>query len=290
MLGGQDACQLVSGSLVSALEHHARALLRRREGGQNVGGGARQTDSALVDQRVILQGLVGHGDQRLAVALERAAHGQVTRGVQLLDAGDHAGGLDLDGHIAVLQHALDGQGIAVLGDLASVGHLGQVQLLGDLGANLSGIAVDGLTAGQDDVVLLHAVGVDTGGDDLGGGVGVGAAELTGGDQDALVHAHGHQLTQHAFCGRGAHGERDDLAAQLVLQGQGGFHGVQVVGVDDGLHGGTIQGAVGVHCHLTGGIGNLLHSNKNFHFTFYLLNYLTPRWLEMTMRWTSEVPS
>ena len=63
-----------------------------------------------------------------------------------------------------------------------------------------------------------------------------------------------------------------------------------VGVDDGLHRGTIQGAVGVHCHLTGGIGNLLHSNKNFHFTFYLLNYLTPRWLEMTMRWTSEVPS
>ena len=76
-------------------------------------------------------------------------------------------------------------------------------------------------------------------------------------------AHGHQLTQHAFCGRGAHGERHDLAAQLVLQSQSGLNGVQVVGVDDGLHGGTIQGAVGVHCHLTGGIGNLLHSNNEF---------------------------
>ena len=90
MLGGQDACQLVGGSLVSALEHHARALLRRREGGQNVGGRTRQADGALVDQGVILQRLIGHGDQRLAVRLERAANGQVTRLVQLLDAGDHA--------------------------------------------------------------------------------------------------------------------------------------------------------------------------------------------------------
>ena len=77
MLGGQDAGQLVGGSLVSALAHHARALLRRREGGQNIGGRTVQTDGALVDQGVILQGLVGHSDQRLAVALERAAHGQV---------------------------------------------------------------------------------------------------------------------------------------------------------------------------------------------------------------------
>ena len=92
MLGGQDACQLVGGSLVSDLEHHARALLMRREGGQNVGGRTGQTDGALVDQGVILQGLIGHGDQRLAVRLERAANGQVTRLVQLLDAGDHAGG------------------------------------------------------------------------------------------------------------------------------------------------------------------------------------------------------
>ena len=57
------------------------------------------------------------------------------------------------------------------------------------------------------------------GDDLGGGVGIGAAELTGGDQDTLVHAHGHQLTQHTLGGRGTHGEGHDLAAQLVLQGQ-----------------------------------------------------------------------
>ena len=134
-----------------------------------------------------------------------------------------------------------------------------MQLLSDLGADLSGIAVDGLTAGQNDVVLLHAVGVDGGGDDLGGGVGIGAAELAGGDQDALVHAHGHQLTQHALGGRGTHGERHDLAAQLVLQSQSGLDGVQVIGVDDGLHGRTVQSTIGIHGHLTGGIGDLLYT-------------------------------
>ena len=165
-----------------------------------------------------------------------------------------------------------------------------MQLLSDLGADLSGIAIDGLTAGQNDVVLIHTVGVDAGGDDLGGGVSIGAAELTGGNQDTLVHAHGHQLTQHTLGGRGTHSEGHDLAAQLVLQGQSGLDGVHIIGVDDGLHGRTVQSTIGVHSHLTGGIGNLLHSNNNFHFALYLLNYLTPRWLAMTMRWTSEVPS
>ena len=236
---------------------------------------------------MILQCLVGHGDQGLAISLKGAAHGQVTGLIQLLDAGDHAGGLDLHGHVAVLQHTLHGQGIAVLGDLAGIGDLGQMQLLSDLGAHLGGITVDGLTAGQDDVILVHAVGVDAGGDDLGGSVSIGAAELTGGDEDALVHAHGHQITEHAFCGRGTHGEGHHLAAQLVLQGQSSLNGVQVIGVDDGLHGRTVQGAIGVHCHLTGGIGNLLYCYKNFHG--FSSSY-RPILAEITMRWTSLVPS
>ena len=135
-----------------------------------------------------------------------------------------------------------------------------MQFLSDLGTHLSGIAVDGLTASQDDIVLLNAVGIDGGGNDLGGSVGVGAAELTGGDQNAFVHAHGHQLTQHALGGRRTHGERHDLAAQLVLQSQSGLDSVQVIGVDDGLHGRTIQRTIGIHGHLTGGIGDLLNSN------------------------------
>ena len=70
----------------------------------------------------------------------------ITGLIQLLDAGDQAGGVDLDGHVAILQHTLDGEGVALLLDLSGIGDLGQMQLLSDLGADLSGIAIDGLTA------------------------------------------------------------------------------------------------------------------------------------------------
>ena len=133
MLLGQDAGQSIAGGLVGALQHHAGALLGGREGGQDVGGGAAQADGVLVDEGMILQGVVVEDLVGLGVALEDAAHAHVTGGVQLLDAGDEAGGLDLDGHVAVLQHSLDGEGVALLGDLGGVGHLGQAQLLGDLG-------------------------------------------------------------------------------------------------------------------------------------------------------------
>ena len=74
MLGGQDACQLVGSLLTGALEHHAGALLRRRKGGQNVGGRAGQTDGALVDQGMILQSLIGHGDQGLGIGFKGPGH------------------------------------------------------------------------------------------------------------------------------------------------------------------------------------------------------------------------
>ena len=132
------------------------------------------------------------------------------------------------------------------------------------GAHLGGVAVDGLTAAEDDVVLVHAQVLDGGGQNLGGGEGVGAAELTGGHQHGLVHAHGLQLQQHTGGGRGTHRHGDDGAAQLVLQGQGGLHGVHIVGVDDGLHGGAVQRAVGVDGDLAGGVGHLLDTYDKLH--------------------------
>ena len=87
--------------------------------------------------------------------------------------------------------------VAVLGDVGGVSDLGQVQLLSDLGTHLGGIAVDSLTAAQHDVVLLHADLVDGSGQDLGSSVGIGTAELTGGNQIGLISAHGQQ--PHAAC-------------------------------------------------------------------------------------------
>ena len=165
---------------------------------------------------MILQVLIAQSGQGLAVGRQDAADGHIAGLVELLDAGQQAGSLDLDGHVAVLQHTLDGDGVAVLLDVGSVGDLRQVQLLSDLGTDLSGIAVDGLTAAHHDIVLLNTQGAQSGGQNLGGSVGIGTAELTGGNQHALVSAHGHQLTQHTGSGRGAHGDNGDLAAGGVL--------------------------------------------------------------------------
>src|SRR5699024_12089304 len=54
----QQLCsQLGSSILVCAFQHAALALLRRREGLEDVGRRALQTDGVYLDQRIILQGV-----------------------------------------------------------------------------------------------------------------------------------------------------------------------------------------------------------------------------------------
>src|SRR5699024_4813929 len=141
---------------------------------------------------------------------------------------------------------------------------GHTQLLSDLGTDLGGIAVDGLTAAEHDVVVVHADLLDGSSQDLRSGVSIGTAELTGGDQNGLVAAHGQQLAEHTLGGRGAHGDHHDLAAGGVLDPQSGLDSSQVVVVGDGSHGGTVHGAVFLHRHHTGGIRDLLDTNDCFH--------------------------
>ena len=216
---------------------------------------------------MILQGVVVQNGHGLGVALKHTGDAHVTRSIELLDAGDQARSLSLDGHVAVLEHALDGQGVAFLLHIGGVGDLGQVQLLSDLRTDLSGITIDSLTAAEDDVVVIETDGVESGGKDLGGGVSIGTAELTGRNEIAVISAHGHQLAQHTFCRRGTHGDDGDLAAQLILELESGLNGVHIIGVDDGLHGSAVQGTIGIDGNLTGGIGDLLNANKNLHYIF-----------------------
>ncbi|CAN3966064.1 DUF3108 domain-containing protein, partial [Dysosmobacter welbionis] len=136
VLGGQNGSQLLAGLFAGTLQHLAGALLGRGEALEDVGGRALQADGGGVDQGMILQLLIVKGLQRLVVGGIDAVDAHIAGLVQLLDAGKQAGSLDLDGHVAVLQHPLDGDGVAVLGDVGGVGHLGQVQLLSDLGAHL----------------------------------------------------------------------------------------------------------------------------------------------------------
>ena len=139
-----------------------------------------------------------------------------------------------------------------------------MQLFGNLGANLRGVAVDSLTAAHYYVVLLNAQVVNARGNYLAGGIGIAAAEFTAAYQHTFVRAHGQQLTQHAHRRRGTHGNNNNLAAGLVLKLEGGFNGVHVVRVGYGLHGGTVQRAVRIDGNLTGGIGNLFYTYYNFH--------------------------
>ena len=82
-----------------------------------------------------------------------------------------------------------------------------------------------------------------------------------------------------------------LPAGGVLDLQGGLQSVHVVGVGDGLYGSAVQSTIGIDSHLAGGYpGTCLIETMIFILTFTSYPYFTPRWLEMTIRWTSEVPS
>src|SRR5699024_2037591 len=75
----QQLCsQLGSSVLVCAFQHAALALLRRREGLEDVGRRALQTDGVNLDQRIILQGVVVVYFYRLLVAVEDTANRHVT--------------------------------------------------------------------------------------------------------------------------------------------------------------------------------------------------------------------
>ena len=165
-----------------------------------------------------------------------------------------------------------------------------MEFFGDLRSDLGRIAVNGLPSAEDNVVILHADGVDRGGDNLTGGIGIGAAEFAGGYQIRLIRAHGQRFPEHSGGGGGSHGDDDHFAAGLVLDFQGGFQRVHVVGIGDGLHGGAVQRAVLVDGDFAGGVRNLFDGNNNFHSVPFASSYFTPRRLAMTMRWTSEVPS
>ena len=105
-----------------------------------------------------------------------------------LDAVQQAGSLHLDHHVAVFQHTLHGQGVAVFLDVGNVGHLRQVQLLCDLRANLSGIAIDCLTAAEDNVLDVYKRQTQEKVDAIVGAITPGLKEDLCADCDLIVEA------------------------------------------------------------------------------------------------------
>ena len=137
-------------------------------------------------------------------------------------------------------------------------------MLGNLRTNLSGIAVDCLTSGDDQIIVQVA---DRACDGLGGSPGICAAQHSVGHQDAVVSAHSQSLTQNLFCLGKSHGDNGNLCAVLILQSQSRFQSCLVVRIHDRQHGSPVQRSVGFEFHAALCIRDLLNTNNNFHCIF-----------------------
>ena len=142
----------------------------------------------------------------------------------------------------------------------------EVEFFGHLGAYLSGVAVDGLAAAEDDVDLAQlAYGLREG---IGGGQGVGACKAGVAEDEAVVGATGAGVFDNLGGTLRAHGDDGDMAAgHAVFDLQGHLECLEVFGVEDGGQGGTVDGAVGVHgvsAHVVC-VGHLLGKYHYFEF-------------------------
>ena len=151
-----------------------------------------------------------------------------------------------------------------LEDFLGVCHLVETQFLCHLGTHLGGVAVNGLTASDDDVDIANLL--DGGGEGIRSGEGVGACEEAVGEQPARVGSTEEALADDLTGARRAHGEHADGAAWMLLfEAQGLFKGIQVFGVEDGGQGGAVDGAFRRHRVFThiSSIGHLLGKHHDF---------------------------
>ena len=161
--------------------------------------------------------------------------------------------------------------LAVLGgpNFPAVGDLGIIQILSDLGTNLSGIAVDGLLAEHQHIELdaFHLLDLlDALGEDVTGSQGVGAAAGAVGDQESLVAAHGQALAQSLDGLSRTHGQDIDLGVLvLILDAGSGFQCVSIERADDGGNTFTHQGVGHGIDFDDGRVRHLFNANKYVHF-------------------------
>ena len=200
--------------------------------------------------------LGGRGSLASPVTVSRAGSGRVSVSVPP----------SIDCGCAVIDAARRRAGVAAgassSSDAADAGDLRQAELLGDLRADLGGVAVDRLAAAE------HEVGgaelLDRAGERVARGQRVGAGERPVGEQDDLVGAAVQRLAQHLGRGRRAHGEHGHAAAVAVLEAQRLFEGVQVFGVEDRRQRRPVDGAVVFHglAGHVGGVRDLLDQDDD----------------------------
>ena len=151
-------------------------------------------------------------------------------------------------------------------DLLGVGHLVQAEFLGDLGADLGGVAVDGLPSADDDV---HVTDLPDGRrKGVGGRERIGAGEEAVRQEPARIGAAVESLADDFSRAGRAHREDADRGAGIgFFQAQGLFECIQVVWIEDGRQCGAVDGPFRGHRILphVPGIGHLLCEDDDFQF-------------------------
>ena len=152
----------------------------------------------------------------------------------------------LDGLYAVLEAAFhDDVAVSYFEDVFGVGDLREAELLSDLRTHLGGVAVDGLAAAEDDVVVTDFL--DSLSQRIRCGEGVGTTEDTVSEDNAGVGATIDCFTND-FRGAGqSHSEHSHCRTGVsVFDAEGLLEGVEVFRVEDSGQGGAVDGAILLH--------------------------------------------
>ena len=136
-----------------------------------------------------------------------------------------------------------------------VGHLGNAQFFGALGADLGGIAVDGLPAAEDEIVSPDGPHGLT--EDIAGGQGIAGGGAAISQEDRPVSAAKQTVAEHIGRLGGAHADHSDRSAVLAADFEGRFQGMEVFGVKNRRQRAAIDRSVLLHG-LGRNIGRIRH--------------------------------
>ena len=170
----------------------------------------------------------------------------------------------------MLQAALDNQrSLPDFQNLLGIGHLRKTEFLGNLRTYLRRVAVDGLTACEDHVGsdFLHRTRKG-----IGGSQRIRTGKFTAREQVTAVGAAEHRVADNVGGTLRTHRKDMDRGTfDAVLQLQGSFQRIEVLGIEDGRKRGAVDRPFGRHRVLAhvAGIGNLLGQNNNFKWFFHI---------------------
>src|SRR5574344_608897 len=247
--------------VVAAGEHDRDDLVHRSRGPREAAAVADAAD-AVAREALGLEGLVLHdaADVRRTQLAELVGHREERRELhpRFLDAG-----ADVAGRKRV---------VAVDLEALEIGDGREVEVVGDLGAGLGRVAVDGLASAEDEVGIEPPHGL---GQDVARRERVGAGGPAVGHEIGLVGAAVERLAEDLASRGKAHRDRNDLSAVLFLDLKRGLKGVAVFGIEDRRQRRAVDGAVGLH-RLTGHllrVGDLLDADDTYIASFTIVHRL-----------------